>query len=180
VKTTLLSICSVSTHTNQNYRRFDLFPELGKIKANNVPASDGAQAQPAFSVDLHTSECSIVACGCSTLRDLFPHMATAKRTDLLLFVIKRTNEKSEAERMRRIAATREATYVATLSWQPSIEQSRRGMAALLSSLYMFSHAVGQKGSTTEAMALSVMQTITRFPPAVRASEPWSFISHDLV
>jgi hypothetical protein len=107
-------------------------------------------------------------------------MSTAKRSDLLLFVVKRTNEKSEAERMRRIAATREATYVATLSWQPSIEQSRRGMAALLSSLYMFSHAVGETDSTTEAMALSVMQTITRFPPAVRASEPWPFISHDLI
>ena len=180
MKTTLLSICSASTHTNQNYRRFDLFPELNKPKENDIPASDGAQAPPAFSVDLHTSDCSIVACGCSTLRDLFPHIATSKRTDLLLFVVKRTNEKSEADRMRRIAVTREATYVATSSWQPSIEQSRRGMAALLSSLYVFSHAVGQKGSTTEYMVLSVMQTITRFPPAVRASEPWSFIFHDLI
>jgi hypothetical protein len=180
VKTTLLSICSATTHTNQNYRRFDLFPEVSKAKENEARASDSAHAQPAFSVDLHTSDCSIVACACSTLRDLFPHMATANRTDLLLFVVKRKNEKSEAERTRRIAATREATYVATLSWQPSIEQSRRGMAALLSSLYMFSHAVGQKGSTTEHMVLSVMQTVTRFPPAVRASELRSFILHSLI
>ncbi|KAJ7230547.1 hypothetical protein GGX14DRAFT_583780 [Mycena pura] len=166
VKSTLLSICSTSTHTNQNYRRFELFPELAKGKGSMTLA--GPQSQPSFSVDLHTSECSIVACNCSTLRELFPRVATEKKSNLLFFVVKRANGKSEAESSRRITATREATYVATPAWQPSTEQSRRGMAALLSSLYMFSHAVSQMGVTTECMVLSVVQTICRFPPAVRA------------
>jgi hypothetical protein len=81
------------------------------------------------------------------------------------------NEKEEVEGgPRRVAVNKEAVYIMSASWQPSVEQTRRGMSALLSSLFQFSHAVGQKGSVTELIVLSVVYTVFRFPPAVRASE----------
>lgn len=95
-----------------------------------------------------------------------------------LYVVKRSKEKEDDEggSTRRSIASKESMYISNAAWQPSVEQTRRGMAALLSSLYIFSHTVGEKGAGMEEGAVSVMYTISRFPPAVRACQCFHLFS----
>jgi hypothetical protein len=76
---------------------------------------------------------------------------------------------------RPVTKSKEHTYLADPAWQPSVLQTSRGMAALLSSLYLFVHSANQKGSNGEANILAFLYTITKFPPAVRACKSFTLL-----
>ena len=81
-QTTLVSVCSSSTHSNQNYRRFDLFSALHAPVPYTNPRAN------TFTVDFHTAESPIVSCGCTVLKDLFPRtLPTAAGGIILLYVV---------------------------------------------------------------------------------------------
>jgi hypothetical protein len=72
-----------------------------------------------------------------------------------------------------VTKSKEHTYLADPAWQPSVLQTSRGMAALLSSLYLFVHSANQKGSNGESNILAFLYTITKFPPAVRTCKSYA-------
>lgn len=63
--------------------------------------------------------------------------------------------------------SKESMFLDDAAWQPSVEQTTRGMAALLSSLYLFAHSVAQKGVAAEQKVLAAAYAVLRFPPAIR-------------
>jgi hypothetical protein len=69
---------------------------------------------------------------------------------------------------KHLGLSKQSTYIANAAWQPMVKQTVRGMAALLSSLYLFASSAALKGLTAENNVLSAFYIITRFPPAVRA------------
>lgn len=154
-----MSVCPSSTHTNTGYYRFELFGN----KPLSVPLIPRKRK---FEIDFHTSQSPIKACGCTRLSALFPTTA-GHPNRIALYVVRRLNEPPE-ENLKRATVSKELAYLADAAWQPTILQTRRGMAAMLSSLYMFSHSVAQKKSLLDHEVLAVMYRITRFPPAVRA------------
>jgi hypothetical protein len=123
-----------------------------------------------FHVDLHTSHSPIIACGCTRLQDLFCiRTDTQAPTSTVLYVVNRKVESDEAA-PKRGTISRDRTYLLDQAWQPSVPQTTRGMAALLSSLYRLTQSVPLKGVSAEGRVLSMLHKITSFPPAVRARE----------
>ncbi|KAJ7472963.1 hypothetical protein B0H11DRAFT_1345488 [Mycena galericulata] len=164
LQSTLVSVCPSSSHQNQGYRRFPLFPA-------KIP-SLAAERTGSFSVDLHTSHAPIVACGCTPIRDLFtpPGSLTPEQTSIWLYAVKRKTESATdmtASADKRGTVSKESMYLNDAAWQPSVEQTPRGMAALLSSLYLFAHSVAQKGVGAEQKVLALAYGVLRFPPAIR-------------
>ena len=90
-------------------------------------------------------------------------------TSIVLFAVKRQAEAGETA-TKGPAVSRGKTYLFDKAWQPTVLQTTRGMAALLSCLYRMAHLISLKGVAVEASVLSVLHQITCFPPAVRASE----------
>jgi hypothetical protein len=180
-QSTLVSVCPAASHTNHAQRRFPLFHEKASKKTISPNKRD-------IAIDLHTSNSPIMVCGCKMLKDLFT--PTEGPTDpLILYVVKRSTgdmaSKYSAlsklatyptdDAFQRMAAllpslflSKQSTYLADDAWQPSVTQTPRGMAALLSSLYVLATSVSCKGVTAENNVLSALYAITRFPPAVRA------------
>jgi hypothetical protein len=168
-RSTLVSVCPSSTHTNQNYRRFELFP--GKTSTSQTRSTNAHN----FFVDFHTSQSPIVACGCTSLKQLFTPTVNLEGkippSVVVLYAVKRKNDTAaETADSKRGTASKQGMYLADAAWQPSVLQSSRGMAALLSSLYLLAHSVAQKGIDGEQKVLAIMYAVTRFPPAVRACE----------
>jgi hypothetical protein len=163
---TLVSICHASTHVHQAHHRFQIFPNQTALSPL-LPLS----SKRGFHVDLHTSQCPIIACGCICLQDLFcSELGDQDRTtSVVLYVVKRMAEAGEAT-PKPNTISREWTYLSGQAWQPSIPQTPRGMAALLSCLYRFTKLVPSKGVAAEGRVLSMLQAITYFPPAVRTCE----------
>lgn len=131
-----------------------------------------------FQVDLHTSHSPIIACRCSTLEDLFctdPH--TKSSTTVVLYAVKRKIEIAGDGAAKPATVSKQQTYMVDSSWHPSIPQTTRGMAALLSSLYRLAQSIPLKGAVAEGKVLSMLYEITRFPPAVRTREFLSPITH---
>jgi len=161
-QSTLVSICHASTHVHQTHYRFQIFPNL----TTSLPLT----SKRSFHVDLHTPQCPIIACGCIRLQDLFcPEIGN---TSVVLYAVKRVAE-TEAAPKRSIS--REWTYLSGQAWQPSVPQTARGMAALLSSLYILTKSVPSKGVVAEGRVLSMLHEITHFPPAVRTRECLSMV-----
>ncbi|KAF7326486.1 hypothetical protein MSAN_02509900 [Mycena sanguinolenta] len=112
-----------------------------------------------FSVDLHTAHAPIVACGCTPIQRLFgsssespPSERTPHVNTLWLYAVRRKTESTSADSdavEKRGTVSKESAYLSDAAWQPSVVQTPRGMAALLSSLYIFSHSVAQKGIAAE-------------------------------
>ena len=130
-----------------------------------------------FQVDLHTSHSPIIACRCSTLEDLFctgPH--TKSSTTVVLYAVKRKIEPAGDGAAKPATVSKQQTYMVDSSWHPSIPQTTRGMAALLSSLYRLAQSIPLKGAVAEGRVLSMLYEITRFPPAVRTRESLSPIT----
>jgi len=124
-----------------------------------------------FQVDLHTSHSPITACRCAILQDLFctnPH--TMSSTTVVLYAVKRKIETAGDGAAEPATVSKQRTYMVDSSWHPSIPQTTRGMAALLSSLYHLAQSIPSKGAAAESKVLSMLYEITRFPPAVRARE----------
>ena len=165
-QSTLVSICHTSTHVHQTHYRFQIFPnQTGS--SPSLPLSSKRR----FNVDLHTSQCPIIACGCIRLQDLFCSEIGDKdrTTSVVLYAVKRMAEAGEAP-PKRSTVSREWTYLFGQAWQPSVPQTARGMAALLSSLYCLTKVVPSKGVAAEGRVLSMLHGITHFPPAVRTRE----------
>ena len=163
-RSTLVSVCHGSTHVHQSHHRFELFP--GQTASSPLsPLSN----ELGFHVDLHTSKCPIIACGCTRLQDLFCcEIGDLDRaTSIVLYAVKRMVEAGETA-PKGGTVSREWTYLSSQAWQPSVPQTARGMAALLSSLYCLTKLVSLKGVAAEGRVLSMLHGITHFPPAVRA------------
>ncbi|KAJ7472928.1 hypothetical protein B0H11DRAFT_1919124 [Mycena galericulata] len=161
-QTTLVSVCHATSHLHQGARRFPLFS--GKIE---TPVR---LRQDPFAIDLHTSQAPIIACGCTLIKDLFSSTAQAVEgpRSLVLYAVKRRlPEISDREAARQKLASKQSMYLADPAWHPSIPQTARGMAALLSSLYLLAHSVAQKQEAGEQKVLALAYIILRFPPAVR-------------
>ena len=160
-QSTLVSVCHSSTHVHQSHHRFELFP--------GQTASSPLSNRLGFHVDLHTYKCPIMACGCTRLQDLFCCEIgdPGRATSIVLYAVKRIMEAGEAAPMGG-TISREWTYLFSQAWQPSVPQTARGMAALLSSLYCLTKLVSLKGVAAEGRVLSMLHGITHFPPAVRA------------
>ncbi|KAJ7648948.1 hypothetical protein DFH06DRAFT_1300213, partial [Mycena polygramma] len=155
LRSTLVSVCPASSHLNQGQRRFNLF-----ATDTQVPAPPPARS---LSIDLHTSHAPIVACGCTPIKELFSH---SNSDSIVLYAVKRTMGDAAISDKRR-TVSKESMYLADAAWHPSIVQSPRGMAALLSSLYLFAHSVAQKCAAAEQRALALAYAMLRFPPAIR-------------
>ncbi|KAJ6451921.1 hypothetical protein C8R45DRAFT_1041477 [Mycena sanguinolenta] len=172
-QSTLVSVCPASSHHNQAYRRFPLFQSRTFSSVSRAPTA-------LFSVDLHTAHAPIVACGCTPIQRLFasskspPSEETTKT--LWLYAVRRntvtesvsadSDADSDAGEKRR-TVSKQSAYLSDAAWQPSVVQTPRGMAALLSSLYLFSHSVAQKGIAAEQKVLATAYAVLRFPPAIR-------------
>ena len=165
-QSTLVSICHTSTHVHQTHYRFQIFPNQ-TVSSPSPPLSSKRD----FHVDLHTSQCPIIACGCIHLEDLFcSEIGDQDRTtSVVLYAVKRMAETEEGT-PQRSTVSREWTYLSSQAWQPSVPQTVRGMAALLSSLYTLTRSVPSKGVAAEARVLSMFHGITYFPPATRTRE----------
>ena len=163
---TLASICHASTHIHQTHCRFQIFPD----QTTPLPSLP-LLSKRGFHVDLHTSQCPIIACGCIRLQELFcSEIGDQDRTiSVVLYAVKRTAETGEAI-PKPSTISREWTYLCGQEWQPSVPQTARGMAALLSSLYCLTKSVPSKGVAAEGRVLSMLHGITYFPPAVRTRE----------
>ncbi|GLB39236.1 hypothetical protein LshimejAT787_0603980 [Lyophyllum shimeji] len=86
-----------------------------------------------------------------------------------LYVVKRTcYDPEHTPAHRAVGVSKQSTYLLGPAWQPSTPQTNRGMAALLSSLFVLSHIISKKGIASENTVLAALYGITRFPPAVRA------------
>lgn len=180
-QSTLVSVCHGSTHTHQSHHRFELFPE----QTVSSPFSTLSN-KLGFHVDLHTSKCPIIACGCTRLQDLFRCEIgdRGRPTSIVLYAVKRLVDTGETA-SKGGTVSREWTYLSSRAWQPSVPQTDRGMAALLSSLYCLTKLVSLKGVAAEGRVLSMLHGITHFPPAVRAcgcpliciSDQLSHLSH---
>ncbi|KAJ7581814.1 hypothetical protein C8J56DRAFT_1029289 [Mycena floridula] len=156
---TLVSVCSAVRHTSQSHRRFDLFPTQAP-----KPITPRHLTKNSFSVDFHTDKGPIMACRCTRLKDLFP---SSNGLPIVLYVVRRKNATDDNEADRREIASKETVYALNAAWQPSQEQTSRGMSALLSSLYVLSHSVAVKGVLAEQRVLAMLYMLCRFPPAVR-------------
>jgi hypothetical protein len=162
-QSTLVSICHASTHIHQTHHRFQIFP-------NQVapPTCFPLSSKRGFQVDLHTSQSPVIACGCTRLQDLFCTEGGARvDTSIVLYAVKRQAVSGEAA-PKGDTVSREKTYLFDQAWQPSVPQTTRGMAALLSCLYRLAHLIPLKGVAAEVRVLSTLHQITCFPPAVRA------------
>ncbi|KAF8189626.1 hypothetical protein K438DRAFT_2019046 [Mycena galopus ATCC 62051] len=164
-QSTLVSVCPSSSHFNQGQRRFTLFP-------TKTSPTISAPVAP-FSVDLHTSHAPIVACGCTPIQSLFssPRSPGPEQSTVWLYAVKRKTDikpAGAAAGQPRASASKQSMYLSEPAWQPSVDQTPRGMAALLSSLYLFAHSVAQKGIAAEQKVLAVAYAVLRFPPAIRA------------
>jgi hypothetical protein len=165
-QSTLVSICHTSTHVHQTHHRIQIFPNQAV-----PPPSSPLSSNRGFHVDLHTSQCPIIACGCIHLQDLFCSEIgnQGRTTSVVLYAVKRMAEAEEGA-SKHSPVSRERTYLSSQAWQPSIPQTSRGMAALLSSLYSLTKSVPSKGVAAEGRVLSMLHRITHFPPAVRTCE----------
>jgi hypothetical protein len=159
---TLVTVCHRSTR--DHIQTLPLF-------ADSIPSLISPQfTERNFCVDLHTSYSPIIACGCTRLQDLFsPDAASGVTTSVVLYVVRRKTE-TEKDVPKRAIVSKEQTYLADASWFPSVPQTDRGMAALLSSLYCLSKSVPEKGAAAERKVLSMLYQISRFPPAVRTCQ----------
>jgi hypothetical protein len=150
-------------HTHRAHHRFPIFPNQDTPPTHSPP-------KRSFHIDLHTSQYPIIACGCTRLRDLFGTEGDARvDTSIVLYAVKRQAEAGEAA-PRGPTVSRERTYLFDHAWQPTVHQTTRGMAALLSCLYCLAHLISLKGVAVESSVLSILHQITFFPPAVRARE----------
>jgi len=165
-QSTLVSICHASTHVHQTHYRFQIFPNR-TASSPSLPRS----SKRGFHVDLHTPQCPIIACGCIRLQDLFCSEIDDQESTIsvVLYAVKRMAEVGEAV-PKRSTVSREWTYLFGQAWQPSVPQTARGMAALLSSLYCLTKSVPSKGVAAEGRVLSMLHEVTYFPPAVRTRE----------
>ncbi|KAJ7155009.1 hypothetical protein C8R46DRAFT_1226970 [Mycena filopes] len=145
----------IPLHLNRGQRRFALFPAL-MLTPNLTPSPPSGP-----SIDLHTSHAPIIACGCTPIKQLF-----TPAEEIVLYVVKRRVQNAE-DNGKRGTASKETMYLADAAWHPSVPQTPRGIAALLSSLYVFAHSVAQKGSVGEQRVLALAFAVLRFPPAIR-------------
>jgi hypothetical protein len=161
-QSTLVSICHTATHVHQAHHRFQIFPDQ-KASSPSLPLSN----ELGFHVDLHTAQSPIIACGCTRLGELLSvEIGAQVATSVTLYAIKRNAQALEAT-SKRGTVSREWTYLFSQAWQPSVHQTTRGMAALLSSLYCMTKVIPSK---VEGRVLSILHRVTYFPPAVRASQ----------
>ncbi|KAJ6599763.1 hypothetical protein DFH09DRAFT_626245 [Mycena vulgaris] len=159
-QSTLLSVCPSSSHLNQAYRRFPLFSTLSPTSTTRPSGT--------LSIDLHTSHAPIVACGCTPIKLLFPRSGSSPESSVLLYAVKRRMANADAALPdKRGTVSKESMYLEDPAWHPSVPQTPRGISALLSSLYLFSHSVAQKGVAGEQKVLALAYAIFRFPPAIR-------------
>ncbi|KAJ6599756.1 hypothetical protein DFH09DRAFT_1503902 [Mycena vulgaris] len=156
-QSTLVSVCPSSSHVNPAYRRFPLFSSL-------IP-SPNTRRFSAFSIDFHTSCGPIVACGCTPVNRLFPPPGPAGESSIVLYVVKRQTGNAIPD--KRVTASKQSMYLEDPAWHPSVPQTPRGIAVLLSSLYLLAHSVAQKGVAAEQKVLALAYAIFRFPPAIR-------------
>ncbi|KAJ7446553.1 hypothetical protein FB451DRAFT_1412223 [Mycena latifolia] len=162
-QSTLVSVCPASSHPPQNYRRFPLFSSV-------IPRNKPVYPLGTFAIDLHTSHAPIVACGCTPIKRLFPPPGSSGgESSVLLYAVKRRTEVPDASSAsdKREIASKQSMYLADAAWHPSVPQTPRGIAALLSSLYLLAHSVAQKNIAGEQKVLALAYAIFRFPPAVR-------------
>lgn len=144
---------------NQVYRRFGIFQGQSLVPVPKAPEKD-------FYVDFHTDHAPIIACGCTSLKDLFL-TNEGSTTTISLYVIKRKS-RSKEELSEHAKKSKERMYIADSAWQPSIPQTERGMAAFLSSLFRLAYSIPIRGTVAEDRMLSILYQITSFPPAVRS------------
>ncbi|KAJ7148093.1 hypothetical protein C8R43DRAFT_1108121 [Mycena crocata] len=163
-RSTLVSVCPASSHMSQGIRRFPLFPD--RIAPAEPPPASGT-----ISIDLHTSHGPIVVCGCTPIKDLFAAPGTfGAQTSVILYVVERRAEAATAPAVsdkRATTVSKQSMYLEGNAWHPSVPQTPRGIAALLSSLYLFAHAVAQTGVAGEQKVLALAYAVLRFPPAIR-------------
>ncbi|KAJ7155127.1 hypothetical protein C8R46DRAFT_1117040 [Mycena filopes] len=165
VRSTLVSVCPASTHLNEGHRRFPLFAT--NTFTSPVRRRDGIWSS---SVDLHTSHAPIIACGCTQIKELFP----PTEEPVVIYAVKRTTTGVDSV-PRPGKVSKQSMYLDDPAWHPSTPQTLRGMAALLSSLYLLAHSVGQEGAGSEQRVLAHAYAVLRFPPAIRTRECRHFI-----
>ncbi|KAG6886551.1 hypothetical protein C0992_003430 [Termitomyces sp. T32_za158] len=167
VWSTLVSVCSEGIHSNEGYRRFP-FSVAESPSSSSISTIENSRP---YEIDFHTSSLPVVVCGCSTLKDVFlrEENSSGDNITLTLYVVKRSRGEAVAP-VSNIPVSMQSSFQSEAAWQPSIHQTQRGMAALLSSLLVLSQMVRKKGTESENKLLAVLYSFTRFPPAVRALE----------
>jgi hypothetical protein len=164
-QSTLVSICRSSTHIHQANYRFQLALDQAPLASRS-----SLSCKRGFHVDLHTSQSPIIACGCTRLENLFDAQTGDQvNTTIVLYTVRRKAECGEGA-PKREHVSREKTYLFEQAWQPSVLQTNRGMASLLSCLYCLTRLVPLNGVAAEVKVLSILHQITGFPPAVRTCE----------
>ncbi|KAJ7636568.1 hypothetical protein FB45DRAFT_447877 [Roridomyces roridus] len=160
----LVSVCPLSSHLDQGNRFMPLFPVKAFEAADrqtSMPRSTGS----GFKVDLHTSGAPIIACGCVSIRQLLSSSTVTATGTIWLYAVKRTlptgNGDAEQDKDKKHSA-----FLDDAAWQPSVEQTPRGMAALLSSLFLFGSSLDPKGDGLRKV-LAAAFAVLRFPPAIR-------------
>jgi hypothetical protein len=156
-QSTLISICHAATHMHQTHHRFQIF----SFPSASSPLSPLSN-ELSFHVDLHMAQSPIVACGCTSIGELFGVEIGAQMTSVTLYAVKRNSQTSE-EASKCGTVSREWAYLLSPAWQPSVHQTTRGMAALLASWYCMTKVMA---SRVESRALSILHRVTYFPPAV--------------
>lgn len=140
-----------------------------------------------YEIDFHTLSLPIIVCGCSRLRDVFLRDGNSSSNfTLTLYVVKRScdevvapisnalvsnalvsNASVSNASVLNASVSKQSTFKSEAAWQPSVRQTQRGMAALLSSLFVLSQMVRKYGIESENKLLAVLYSFTCFPPAVR-------------
>ncbi|KIK54985.1 hypothetical protein GYMLUDRAFT_48188 [Collybiopsis luxurians FD-317 M1] len=174
-ETTLVTVCAASCHGSGAAGRFQLFTPAPGYKPKHGPSATGAkpvdtQTELYSTIDFHTSRVPVFStCDCATLGDLqlvTPGCTSAE--PLVLYVVQRTAAKGEAAALPK---TGKATFLNNPAWYPDgIKQTSRGIASLLSSLYVMAEAIahGENCTQTTGNVLAMLYMVSRFPPAVRS------------
>ncbi|KAF5392275.1 hypothetical protein D9757_001558 [Collybiopsis confluens] len=183
-QTALVSVCATSYHDIADaLGRFTLFASaLGYVSKKqsasisasirSAPNTSYTQVQLCDTIDFHTSAFPVFStCDCTTLGEL--QLVSAGESGissepLILYVVQRAVANKDASLS---PARGKTTFLDSPAWHPNgLLQTPRGIACLLSSLYVMAESVAHGKTRVQGTrnVLSMMYMIGRFPPAVRA------------
>ncbi|THH31004.1 hypothetical protein EUX98_g3179 [Antrodiella citrinella] len=164
----IVSICCATRHATPD----------GIVRFPLNEASHRLSQVRRYNIDLHTFRSPIFNESPDlTISGLGLDDEVENNAEITLYVVKRKdngNVKQQNGTARTPVVGKSAVYTESDSWQPMVEQSARGVATFLSSLFVFVNYLslynkedtGTKNMHTRAM--HHLLALTRFPPAVRA------------
>ena len=121
-----------------------------------------------FMIDMHTQEAPIHTSAFTTTLDTTGLPALAVEGIVPLFVVPRSN--ALEDKSQPVGQGMSDVFRVKDHWQPSLKQSDRGMAMMLSSLRVFAQLAKQHklGDRYRAAVLSVFAGLSKYAPAIRS------------